>query len=756
MATQTFEELIAGANKIKDNELPESNTHNLVGNQLLQMTNKMQEENSNNGKKFSELESSTLNSVRYFVDSNFIYNGIFINITTSAVIDNTKKVVLKKLLNNHLESTPFKHIVRIDVDDIVYQYADMDGSITWNDIRTLKLTNDVDNNYILVTCNFGLFGRINYVEYDILLYQQNFSIDVNTVVNYPIKEINKKIDKIYQPLVYPTFNDYSDIDYYFLISIWTNVANIHKAKFTQLYNRDEVQFSQILTIVDDKNRKYIYRNNGGIKTGIEEVLLYDETDEAKSQFINITVDWDKIPTSKEGTNIYIKEYAIKYEPFYDLTTPAEKVFNVQLPKPFLNKLGKQDVLVVVQGDSLIGLQNSCTELANSAKTLPPGCGYNHFCKQLWDRVVINKPISYRYDNSDNFFTLESGDMSQINSNLEDSYFDTPNIFGEFSVSALCWQSQYKGTKIKFNWDLSGTNQRRNKGTIVFAKHPNGGNAKITVGDGSSTYDGIFVCSINRKDWVELNNYVFDCNSNRNNISQEESERIGHTWHMRNVRLWVKTVTDGDWNDFNVKYDIYIESIEDALYMYFWGVELWKGNTILFDFVGRGGRDVLMLRANLSDIVDRHPDLLLYSCPLANDMSREHKLRLVDIYEETFIDNQIDLSYKKASNDYQDWQIIAIIPHCRYEAWDGNEPIVFGSTSNSGVISYDMYQRIYNILSAGDIITLNLIDALISLAKNHYTTIQEAFDRGNLTADSIHLNDLLSSKWAKYIAQIFNA
>lgn len=56
MATQTFEELIAGANKIKDNELPESNTHNLVGDQLLQMTNKMQEENSNNGKKFSELE----------------------------------------------------------------------------------------------------------------------------------------------------------------------------------------------------------------------------------------------------------------------------------------------------------------------------------------------------------------------------------------------------------------------------------------------------------------------------------------------------------------------------------------------------------------------------------------------------------------------------------------------------------------------------------------------------------------------------
>lgn len=57
MATQTFEELIAGANKIKDNELPESNTHNLVGDQLLQMTNKMQEESSNTTKAFTDFEA---------------------------------------------------------------------------------------------------------------------------------------------------------------------------------------------------------------------------------------------------------------------------------------------------------------------------------------------------------------------------------------------------------------------------------------------------------------------------------------------------------------------------------------------------------------------------------------------------------------------------------------------------------------------------------------------------------------------------
>lgn len=57
MATQTYEQLIAGANKIKENELPESNTHDIVGEQLLQMTNKMQEESSNTTKAFTDLET---------------------------------------------------------------------------------------------------------------------------------------------------------------------------------------------------------------------------------------------------------------------------------------------------------------------------------------------------------------------------------------------------------------------------------------------------------------------------------------------------------------------------------------------------------------------------------------------------------------------------------------------------------------------------------------------------------------------------
>ena len=58
MATQSYEQLISGANKIRQNELPESNTAALVGEQLLQMVNKQQEEHQQRVKGTTEYNIS--------------------------------------------------------------------------------------------------------------------------------------------------------------------------------------------------------------------------------------------------------------------------------------------------------------------------------------------------------------------------------------------------------------------------------------------------------------------------------------------------------------------------------------------------------------------------------------------------------------------------------------------------------------------------------------------------------------------------
>ena len=61
MATQSYEQLISGANKIRKNELPESNTAGLVGEQLLQMVNKQQEEHRQRVKGTTEYNVSVQN-----------------------------------------------------------------------------------------------------------------------------------------------------------------------------------------------------------------------------------------------------------------------------------------------------------------------------------------------------------------------------------------------------------------------------------------------------------------------------------------------------------------------------------------------------------------------------------------------------------------------------------------------------------------------------------------------------------------------
>lgn len=54
---KTYEELLAGATQIKNNELPESNTHALVGGQLVDMVERQKEDVEEQEKKVTELEN---------------------------------------------------------------------------------------------------------------------------------------------------------------------------------------------------------------------------------------------------------------------------------------------------------------------------------------------------------------------------------------------------------------------------------------------------------------------------------------------------------------------------------------------------------------------------------------------------------------------------------------------------------------------------------------------------------------------------
>lgn len=145
MATQTYEQLIAGANKIKENELPESNTHDIVGEQLLQMTNKMQEESSNNWKKFSELENST---------DKFVFTNL------SQVNSIIKELYLNENANAYNDKELFIDIIKFDKENkqnnrfrIIYY----EGS-TLIEICSAHFSNE---NIIPLTKEQTVFGYVN-------------------------------------------------------------------------------------------------------------------------------------------------------------------------------------------------------------------------------------------------------------------------------------------------------------------------------------------------------------------------------------------------------------------------------------------------------------------------------------------------------------------------------------------------------------------------------------------------------------------
>lgn len=77
---KSYDELLAGAVKIMENELPESNTHVLVGTHLKDVVERMQDDDTQGEEKFTELEKKLKGdkaSVNNGFDYPFVYLGSF-------------------------------------------------------------------------------------------------------------------------------------------------------------------------------------------------------------------------------------------------------------------------------------------------------------------------------------------------------------------------------------------------------------------------------------------------------------------------------------------------------------------------------------------------------------------------------------------------------------------------------------------------------------------------------------------------------
>ncbi len=79
---KSYEELLSSAEKIMENELPESNTHALVGTHMKDVVERMQDDDTQGGKKFTELEKKLKGdkgSVNNGFDYPFVFLGSFVD-----------------------------------------------------------------------------------------------------------------------------------------------------------------------------------------------------------------------------------------------------------------------------------------------------------------------------------------------------------------------------------------------------------------------------------------------------------------------------------------------------------------------------------------------------------------------------------------------------------------------------------------------------------------------------------------------------
>ena len=581
-----------------------------------------------------------------------------------------------------------------------------------------------------------------------------------------------------------------------IISIWTNkygeAEDGESPVIHNLRNKASERFGVIFQVAQSTslgNAYYTYSiaNPEKRKTGIE-ILKLDN--QSMQRYLFVKIDWDKVPETSPFTILSSKPKIIWQElntrnvssineALNDLERDIESntkqikelgdkipvfneaplnVFGNVLPNTFLKKYrsSTEDVEIICVGDSVTGLIQNCKKFtAEECSHLPPGMTYKHWTYLLWDSLCKNKPIYDRIDSvrgGRNLFTV-TGNFSELNNGK----LNSPDWTGEYSDSAMTYMSEDINAAIEFSWDLSAYK----KCNLIYSMSAlDGAMTKLTVDLG----DGYVLASFDKESWIEANNLEVSQNCNPNNYS-EGAAHYSHsvTFHQRHRRLWMKVV---DGKEDTVKITLSRNDDNTAHCMYFWGIEKWNQSTVFVTNLGRSGRAVELLNYNSSDIRDRNPDLVIYELPLANETNKEqYDINSLKRFYETAFWKDIETSYKTFSNDFTKYPLLFVLPHGRSAYYTKNDITDFNV--NTGVTN-DMFNYLKckcifqylqdNLGKYDNVGFVNLMDTVINDGFKRGKTIEDwlagSNDNSTMTADGIHLNDMGSIIWWKYLYSIF--
>lgn len=425
-----------------------------------------------------------------------------------------------------------------------------------------------------------------------------------------------------------------------------------------------------------------------------------------------------------------------------------------MPKAVKEKIqgGEEDVLIAFVGDSITGLTQDCEE---SDKThYPPTMSHRNWVTRLWENAVLNKPLCDRLDSirgGANVIT-QQGFSYHVGGVAEGSSYNTPSWSGEYSIEAETFQSSEINSWMSFILDTT----QYKKCNIVFSMSNNGAETAIEVAEGN----GKLLASLDRKNWVEANGYSVSQNCNPLGLSEATAKDKGVTFHQRHRRIWLKVTNDAV-GTLTIKYKRI--DADTTKMMYVWGVEKWNGQSIFMDNLGRGGRPIDLLMVNSSDISDRYADLVVLEMPLANETGKSAytKELIKTFYNQALFRDNIEFSYISQLNNYEDTSLLVVLPHGRTAYYDGNHLKKWvASGDDIDMLNYlkckfafsYICQRVAELNLTEKVRVLNLLDLLNNESIANGVTIEHW--NSQITSDGIHLNDLGSMYWVKYLQLLF--
>lgn len=626
---------------------------------------------------------------------------------------------------------------------------------------------------------------------DILFLPENEiknSVDIQQI-SANKENIDGLKENIFEPTSWDDNADFSKINNA-ILDVWNN--NVKKDDST-IYLRVVRASNPLIQFVSVRGAdytktiaQYYPEQSDVVKTGTETIsvkFLPGKGHDGES--FNLLIDWDALPTTSV---IYLdvdfplnrlRDYMNK-DAYARLSQLERKLSAISFPNWFRDEVNNQlsinvfgdviskqfkdkwfafnkDLEIVLLGDSIVGLQSASGAIPEyEAIALPPDCQYYHWTWGLYTRLVKNKPVYNRADSS--VFT-KIGDFEQINAGSGEK-LDMPSMFGEWSVAANTYQSNAANAAVEFDWNLD----EYEKLNIIHSLNPDGASCAIQIGDGTSTYNGMVLVSLDKSEWVEANNFALSQNSNPNNLSTAECEQQGHALHQRHRRIWMKRVVETGTITVTFKKT----EVDTEKYMYFWGTERWNGYTTIITNLGRGGRTTSLLNRNISDVIDRNPDLVIHSLSLANEttvaldnLKRDYK-RFFFGGEDGAPDWVKQRSMLTKSENYTKFSYLVFMPHGRGADFVGDTVAPATIDKTPQYFRYKIMAKFIkdNMTNYENVSVIELFDQILHEGKRMGMTFEQTLAgtnkyAGSLTLDGIHLNRLGSAIYTKYLSALFD-